>query len=145
MRRRSRAHEASSVEAGSSISKSIFFANRVVGAFACRNRASQGAQERTGQPNRASQGAQERAGQSRRASQPAQPEPASKYNQKLGVLNALRRTQPGQPEPGGPGRPSESQGALGNVDQVHWEPFRRILAPQKYVRAQIMKVKQWRF
>ena len=39
MRKRSRAHEAGSVEARSSISKSIFFANRVVravvGAFAC--------------------------------------------------------------------------------------------------------------
>ena len=39
MRKRARAHEAGSVEAGSSISKSIFFAYRVdgavVGAFAC--------------------------------------------------------------------------------------------------------------
>ena len=39
MKKRSRAHEAGSIEAGSSISKSIFFANRVdgavVGAFAC--------------------------------------------------------------------------------------------------------------
>ena len=39
MKKRSRAHEAGSIEAGSSKSKSIFFANRVdgavVGAFAC--------------------------------------------------------------------------------------------------------------
>ena len=35
MKKRSRAHEAGSVEAGWSLSKSIFFANRVVGAVVC--------------------------------------------------------------------------------------------------------------
>ena len=73
MRNNSRAHEVGSVEAGTSISKSIFSANRVVGAVVgAFAGASQGAQERTGQPNRASQGAQERAGQPNRISQGAQ-------------------------------------------------------------------------
>ena len=56
MKKRSRAHEAGSIEAGSSISKSIFVANRVDVALAGQqNRASWAAQERTEQPNRASE------------------------------------------------------------------------------------------
>ena len=76
MKKRSRAHEAGSIEAGSSKSKSIFFC------YSCRrgsrwgirlqpNRANQGAQERTGQPNRASWGAQERTERPNRASEGA--------------------------------------------------------------------------
>ena len=58
MKIRSRAHEAGSIEAGSSISKSIVFANRVDGALVGQpNRASWGAQERTEHANRASKGA----------------------------------------------------------------------------------------
>ena len=60
MKKRSRVHEAGSIEAGSSISKSMFFANRVdraaVGSQFEPIRTSWGAQERTEQPNRASQG-----------------------------------------------------------------------------------------
>ena len=56
MKKRSRAYEAGSMEAGSSISKSIFFANRVDGALVGQpNQASWGAQERTEQANRASE------------------------------------------------------------------------------------------
>ena len=56
MKKRTRAHEAGSIEAGSSKSKSIFFANRVDGALVGQpNRASWGAQERTKQLNQASE------------------------------------------------------------------------------------------
>ena len=90
MRRRSRAHEAGSVEAGSSISKSIFLLivslGRSLGhSLAPKssqpgdqertghpNRANQSAQVRARQPNRSNQGTQERKGQANRASQGAQ-------------------------------------------------------------------------
>ena len=87
MRKRARAHEAGSVEAGSSISKSIFFC------LSCRwgsrwgirlqpNRLSQGAQERTEQPNRASWGTQERQKQPKSAkSEPKAPQDRSKSGQ----------------------------------------------------------------
>ena len=93
MKKRSRAHEAGSIEAGSSISKSIFFANRVDGAVvgsqiepvgAPRSaqsnqiepaRAAEAARSSQTRPNRASKGARAtRASQSRpdRASKGAQ-------------------------------------------------------------------------
>ena len=47
---------------------------------------------------------------------------------------------------GFPGRaPATSQGALGKVDQVHWGPFWGVLDLQKYVRAQILMVKQGKY
>ena len=70
MKKRTRAHEAGSIEAGSSISKSIFFANRVDRAIVEQarrkakrwgfrwqaDRASQGEPKRSVQPNCSSQG-----------------------------------------------------------------------------------------
>ena len=57
MKHRSTSHEAGSVEAGSSISKSIFFANRVVGAvvgaFACTKITASSAQGSDMEPARA--------------------------------------------------------------------------------------------
>ena len=83
MKKRTRAHEAGSIEAGSSKSKSIFFANRVDGAVVGQpgapgaSKASQ--PERPGHPDRATRGhieparaSQRRPGLPNRASQGAQ-------------------------------------------------------------------------
>ena len=83
MKKRSRAHEAGSVEAGSSISKSIFFANRVVravvGAFACTQidptrapRSAQGSQIEPARAPRSAQGRQIEAARVRRNAESSQ-------------------------------------------------------------------------
>ena len=58
MKKRSRAHEAGSIEAGSSISKSIFFANRVDGAVVGAFVSSQVEPARRCRAHRASVGSQ---------------------------------------------------------------------------------------
>ena len=70
MKKRSRAHEAGSIEAGSSISKSIFFANRVdravVGSQIEPARAPRSAQSSQNEPARAARSSQSRPDRARK-------------------------------------------------------------------------------
>ena len=100
MTKRSRAHEAGSVEAGSSISKSIFFANRVVravvGAFACT-------QIEPTRAHRSAQGSQIEPARVPRSAQLSQIEPARAPRSTLGSqikpARATRSVQGSQIEP----------------------------------------------
>ena len=123
MKKRSRTHEAGSVEAGSSIRKSIFLLIVSLGqslrhSLAPKssqpgtqertghpNRANQGAQVRAGQPNRSNQGTQERIGQANRNSQGAQDTqieppraPRSAQSSQIEAAKALRSAQSTQIE-----------------------------------------------
>ena len=95
MKKRSRAHEAGSIEAGSSISKSIFFANRVDGAV-------------VGQPGRArsAQGVQSEPARAPRATRSSHSRPDRTSQGEPEAPRASKSSQPGRPGQGSsqPGR-----------------------------------------
>ena len=95
MKKRSRAHEAGSIEAGSSISKSIFFANRVDGAV-------------VGQPGRARNalGVQSEPARAPRAPRSSHSRPDRASQGEPGAPRASKSSQPGRPGQGSsqPGR-----------------------------------------
>ena len=127
MRKRSRAYEAGSVEVGSvetrsSITKSIFFANRVDGAFVCNQidaaTASRSGKGRQSEPARTPRAARSSQARPDRVSQVAQPQSPS-----LGPLGSPagraihlgRQIEPHDTKSSQPGAPCRSAATEGRI------------------------------